>query len=297
MIKLGEKRYHQKASETYQNVEFKYGNEVFNWDIPIEYRRTGTDFTDKSEEEIMQYLKNVRKKCNPKNWKKWKLEQAKFWKSKSQATVTKEFFDVLISDFKWHSVETDLPKNPNWARRIQDIKELGYTLATNTKMYDKVLGRNCTHLLLLPLPRGGMTGYETWTKETRDKILSLLRYFDEYEAKAMKKEGLLPDHKFPEIRWDTTTKRNNINRLSNKQILNDFQLMSNQRNQQKREVCRTCYQTGKRGKIYGIDYYYEGDENWPDDVPKNGKDAEKGCKGCGWYDIKLWRYSLNQLIK
>jgi len=296
MIKIGERRYHQKASEVYQNVEFRYGDTVLNWDIPIEYRRTGTDFSDKTDKEIAEYINDVYEKCAPINWEKWKNEQANFWKSKPRAETTKEFFDVLISNFKWHSVETDFPKNPNWARRIQDIKEFGYTLATNTSMYDRVLKQNCTHILLIPLPRGGITGYEVWTKETRSRILKTLNYFDEYEAKLTKKEGLLPDHKFPEIRWDHTTKRSDINKLTNEQILNDFQLMTNQRNQQKREVCRGCYQTGKRGIIYGIKYFYEGDENWPNDVPKKGKEAEKGCQGCGWYDIKKWRKNINNCV-
>lgn len=296
MIKIGEKRYHQKASEVYQNVKFTYGNTVLDWDIPIEYRRTGTDFTDKTNTEIAQYLNDVYEKCAPKNWQNWKNEQADFWKSKGRAKTTKEFFDVLISSFKWHSVDSDFPKNPNWARRIQDIKEFGYTLATNTSMYNSKLKRNCTHILLIPLPRGGITGYEIWTKETRSRILKILNYFDEYEAKLTKKEGLLPDHKFPEIRWDQSTKRTNINKLTDQQIFNDFQLMTNQRNQQKREVCRGCYQTGKRGVIYGISYYYKGDENWPNNVPKNGKEAENGCRGCGWYDIKKWRQHINKAI-
>jgi len=45
--------------------------------------------------------------------------------------VTKPFFDKLLS-LKWNSVKHDFPANPNWARRIQDIKELGFTLATAT---------------------------------------------------------------------------------------------------------------------------------------------------------------------
>jgi len=48
---------------------------------------------------------------------------------------------------------------------------------------------------------------------------------------------------------------------------------------------------------FGIKYFYESDENWPDDVPKIGKDAEQGCVGCGWYDIQKWRVILNELIK
>ena len=55
--------------------------------------------------------------------------------------------------------------------------------------------------------------------------------------------------------------------------------------------------TGIRGKLYGINYFYQGNESWPDDIPKVGKEAEKGCVGCGWYDIQKWRESLNALIK
>lgn len=76
----------------------------------------------------------------------------------------------------------------------------------------------------------------------------------------------------------------------------EFQLIDNQRNQQKREVCRKCFQTNKRGTIFGIDFYYSGDVDWPENVPKTGKDAESGCIGCGWYDIQEWRKSLNLLL-
>lgn len=46
--------------------------------------------------------------------------------------------------------------------------------------------------------------------------------------------------------------------------------------------------------IFGIKYFYAGDENWNKHIPKIGKEAEKGCIGCAWYDIATWRKSLNQ---
>ena len=70
-----------------------------------------------------------------------------------------------------------------------------------------------------------------------------------------------------------------------------------QRNQQKREVCRKCFQTNKRGLIYGINYFYKGTIEWDEKIPKIGKKAEEGCVGCGWYDIKKWRDSLNTKIR
>ena len=75
-----------------------------------------------------------------------------------------------------------------------------------------------------------------------------------------------------------------------------FQLLTNQRNQQKREVCRNCYQTGKRGILFGIPFFYKGNENWDNNIPRTGKSAEKGCIGCGWYDIERWRNELIKLI-
>ena len=85
--------------------------------------------------------------------------------------------------------------------------------------------------------------------------------------------------------------------MTDGEIRKKFQLLSNQRNQQKREVCRSCFQTGKRGIIYGIPYFYEGTEYWDDNIPKTGKNAERGCVGCAWYDISKWRSSLIALLK
>ena len=118
-----------------------------------------------------------------------------------------------------------------------------------------------------------------------------------YECSKANKHGLLPDHKFPEIRWDEETRAENPEGMPESEIKEKFQLVDNQRNQQKREVCRKCFQTGKRGKLYGINFYYSGNENWDNEIPKIGKEAEKGCIGCGWYDIQKWRECLNELIE
>lgn len=296
-IKMGSIRHHRKASEAYIPVEFSYADKsVVHWDIPIEYRRTGTHLLEKNEAERVEFIQKTYSECAPSNWSKWHEEQRKFWLTKPNAETTKPFFDKLCSSFDWMSVESDLPKNPNWARRIQDIKEFGYTLATDTARVDKKTGVKTTHILLLPITRGGITGYEVWTKELREKIISVLAGYDCYEAKKTNKEGLLPDHKFPEIRWNKNTKRENLSELTNQEIKRDFQLLNNQRNQQKREVCRTCYQTNQRGELYGIGFYYKGTKEWDSTIPKRGIEAKKGCEGCGWYDIEQWRMSLKQKL-
>jgi hypothetical protein len=173
---------------------------------------------------------------------------------------------------------------------------MGYTLATYPKKFDAKANKKCNHILLLPISRGGITGYETWSQEVREKIVKTLKSDDVYEGRVTKKEGLLPDHKFPEIRWDLDTKRDSLEGLTDHEIKKDFQLMSNQRNQQKREVCRNCFQTGSRGTVYGVNYFYHGGMKWDQRIPKQGKAAEQGCIGCSWYDLEAWRTDLNKAI-
>ncbi|MFM6984984.1 MAG: DNA methyltransferase [Chitinophagaceae bacterium] len=117
-----------------------------------------------------------------------------------------------------------------------------------------------------------------------------------FEARVTAKKALIPDHKFSEVRWDEETKAENSMDMTDAEIIQKFQLLDNQRNQQKREICRRCFQEGIRGTIYGIKYFYEGDENWDPNIPKVGKAAEKGCIGCPWYDIELWRKMINKHI-
>jgi len=283
-------RIHSKASERYIDVVFKFdGGMKLPTSIPLEYRRTGTDI---KAEEVDEYIASIYEEVLPSKWSSWKSEQEKFWDAKPNAKITQSFFDALAQNFTWTCVSCSLPTNPNFARRIQDLKEFGYTLATNTNRYCTKCSEKTTQLILLPIKRGGITGYETWTPELRTRIIKILSSFDSFEAKALRKEGLLPDHKFPEIRWDSKTKRDSLEQLSDDEIKQDFQLLSNQRNQQKREVCRNCFQTGTRGEIYGIPFYYQGSSQWDTNIPKTGKLAEKGCIGCGWYDIQAWRHEL-----
>lgn len=286
-------RRHTKASEVYVDVIFRY-NDGIMWEgsVPIHYRRTGI-FAN-TPDEIANVINKAYDAMTPGREKKWLPEQNDFW-SKSNKEVTQPFFDALI-DGKWKCVVCQLPPNRNWARRVQDIKELGYTIATNTSMKCPNCEKNTTHLVLLRLPRGTQSGYETFSPTLIKRIFKVLKNTDAYENRVRTPHGLLPDHKFPEIRWDDNCIRENPHDMSDTDIKQKFQLLTNQRNQQKREVCRTCYQTGKRGTPFDINFFYDGGGEWPKDVPKIGIGAEQGCKGCGWYDLEEWRTSLNQLL-
>jgi len=292
--RIGEPRFHAKASEKYVDVVFNYpGEKSFSTSVPVEYRRTGTEIEDA---DIDRYLEQVYPQVNPEKWEAWRSEQAAFWNTKPNATITKSFFDVLAKHFSWCCTSCAFPPNPNPQRRFQDIKEFGYTIATHTKRFCQHCNRNTTQMILLPLPRGGISGYETWSPQMRQKIVNLLAS-DAFEGGSTRKEGLLPDHKFPEIRWDENTRRASLEELTQDEIQRDFQLLSNQRNQQKREICRHCYQTGERGVLLGIQFFYLGGPFWDKAIPEKGKEAEKGCVGCAWYDIDRWRLEINQRLK
>lgn len=293
-----QRKYHAKASEEYINVEMSYPNdgEVRSVWIPVEYRRTGVSIKENDFPQLVSYLNKVYNELDPENYNKWLADQKKFWDTKPNAKTTKSFFDAL-SDGNWHCRECQLPKNPNFARRIQDLKEFGYTLATDTNRYCPHCEASKTHIMLLPINRVTVegNGYETWSPKLRKRIIRALYSIDIYENALS--PHCLPDHKFSEIRWDETTKSTNPEDMTDGEIRNKFQLLTNQRNQQKREICRTCFQTGKRGTMFGISFYYEGTDIWDPSIPKKGKAAEKGCIGCPWYDIKVWRKHLIDKLK
>lgn len=296
-IKILKLREHSKASEKYVDVEFNYPNENRKWhgSIPYYYRRRGLFFEE--PQEIVDLITSAYAAFESEHFKRWVNEERKLWNKQNKGrVVTKGFFDKLLN-LKWNCVDSDLPKNRNWARRIQDIKEMGYLLATDTRLYCNDCKKNTTHVLLIPLEKGPQTRYETISPKLKKRILKVLGYYNAYTGKVQNSNSLIPDHKFPEISWDENVRKDNLESLTDEEIKQKFQLLDNQRNLEKREACRQIIQTGKRGVLFGIKYYYQGDEDWPEGVPKVGKGAEKGWVGCPWYDIEAWRKSLNEFIE
>ena len=284
-----------KATETYVSVRFTYEDYVWEGYVPIEYRRTGVsiDFDDK--EKLYPFLNYIYVQMKSDKLTIWKQKQDEFWATKPNASTTKEFFDTL-AEGGWKCGACQMPRNPNPQRRIQDLKEFGYTIATDLARYCPHCKRNTSQRILLPIMRGCSegNGYETWSAALRKRIINVLGGIDVYED--VSSPHCLPDHKFSEIRWDDETKAENPDTMTDDEIREKFQLLTNQRNQQKREICRNCFQTGKRGYPFGIKFYYTGTEDWDISIPAKGKSAECGCVGCGWYDIAEWRKQLLKKI-
>lgn len=280
-IKIGDFYEHGKASECYVAVTF-IQDDGFTWNTVVPYVNRRAGLFLETEEELVAYLKSIKPYFKKSAMQKWRSAEKKEWK-KSKADVTKEFFFALLT-FK---PVTEFPTNDNPARRIQDIKDAGYTIATIHHYHDRKSAR-----ILLPIPKSAEIGYETFTPQFKARVIRLLNGINAYESRCTTPNGLIPDHKFSEVRWDKDTKAENPMDMPDEEVVKKFQLLDNQRNQQKREVCRNCFQTGKRGVIYGIPFFYKGNANWNAAIPTIGKLAENGCIGCAWYDIERWRSEL-----
>jgi len=273
-----------KASESYVQTRF-IQDDGFSWDtyVPFIDRRAGLEIDD--EEELAAYLVSLKPYFTPEAMDQWRKDELA--RGLIGGDVTPEFFRVLLS-FKEEF--ENFPANPNPARRIQDIKDAGYTLAS----VPRGAGLKGFNRILLPIPLHTEMGYEAFTPQFKARVIRLLSERNAYEARVTAKKALIPDHKFSEVRWDDATKGENPMEMTDAEIRQKFQLLDNQRNQQKREICRRCFQEGIRGSIYGINFFYKGNERWDERIPTKGKAAEKGCEGCPWYDIETWRQKLNE---
>jgi len=291
-IVIGKCYQNSKASEYYVEVTFAQDN-GFKWStvIPYIYRRSNlrldTDTT------VIEYLKSIKKYFTKEAMDTWKTVELKKWednankRSDKNELVTIEFFKKLLS----FTIEIEMPENPNPQRRFQDIKDRGYVVSIFP------IGNKKWGKILVPIPLNAEMGYEVFSKQFKSRVIRLFQGVNAYESKKTPVGSLIPDHKFSEVRWDDETKGENPENMSDEDIINKFQLLDNQRNLKKREVCRICAQTGKRGVLYGIDYYPSGGPIWNPEIPQKGKEAEKGCIGCPWYDIQAWKKAVSEKLK
>ncbi len=133
-----------------------------------------------------------------------------------------------------------------------------------------------------------------------DAVLRIFGSRDVVENTRRQPDQLTIDHKLPRIRWndEANAKLVDYANMDEEFIKTHFQLLkksngSVSHNLLKSRSCERCYKSGKRGKPFGIDFFYAGDTEWK---PADKQDP-RGCQGCGWYDFAQWRSSLNKLTR
>lgn len=287
------------ACEAYAHTKIVFSDDyAVETMIPYIYRRSYLNLN--TEKEIADYLKKIKDHFAKNKIDRWVAEQRRLfhttkWKNMK---VREKFFDKLLKNVTKEVLQDQFPQNNNPQKVIQGLKDDG--INGNGGYIIPVLrgnkaNGNKTRCWLLPLPLIESVVYETMSPKFKKKVINTLKKIDAFEN-SVATIGLLPDHKFSEIRWDAEVPEDNNDNMSEDKIKRKFQLLTTQRNQQKREICRHCYMTGERGSIFGIKFFYAGDEKWDETIPRIGKEAEKGCVGCPWYDIQEWRTHLQRLI-
>lgn len=207
-------------------------------------------------------------------------------------TLAYETFKIL-SDLNWHCADCELPGSQP-AATIRDLRRMGYEILTaaikadNPPRYCKRCNRKTTHYRLksLSVTSGSITrtGLPAWLKQ---RIFKLYDYREALTGRKRNPKDLTVDHRVPNIRWPENEKPYDQN-ISDEELRNRFQLLTNEDNLWKSRMCEECKKSGKRQPFLGIYYFYEGTEDYNESI---------GCRGCGWYDPDSWRRSLNNLIK
>ena len=222
----------------------------------------------------------------------------------SRSRIQLKVFEVL-RDRKWHCrhVLTPISGQPAGGGGIQGLQR-GARSRPGLRILSK--SRYClrcrqkrTHDQWTGQFQGSVAASAIPAK-LRKRILTHYGYRDVIERRRRDPYHLVIDHKFPMRRWGATEPPNRAE-MTPAEIEARFQLLKKDSfgnyNKLKDAACATCFSTRRRGKPFGIDFFYAGGPRWPPETPMRGQGAERGCVGCGWYDFSKWRESLNESMK
>ena len=119
-------------------------------------------------------------------------------------------------------------------------------------------------------------------KKSRERTLNALGWRDAFTGAKITSTPEI-DHKTPWTRLDGDL---DIRSLTDDEIVENFQLLTREHNLLKDRMCSECKKSNIRPPFLGISYWYQG-----------GKDYCGSCVGCGWYDGKKWRESINSFVQ
>lgn len=294
-IKINELFKIEKMEDIYLSVRFKYKKIVWNGAVPIKAKYQGINIA-LTYEDVIDWVKICYSTLEPAKFKLWQNEQDEFWKDK-KSEDTQLVFDALNGTddtTKWLCRKCGpVPEvNPQPGARIRSLKQMGYHIAT-MKLECSSCGKKQYFDLLIRLQRHASNNQKrfTITSALRTRILDILPNVDCAFNTALDKKACIIDHKFPSSRWVNGETVNHTT-MTEDEIRDKFQILSNQTNLQKERYCQRCVVEGVRGSFFGIEWYYQGDTRWQG----SSKADEKGCIGCPWYDIELWKAEFNRYL-
>ncbi len=199
---------------------------------------------------------------------------------------------VILSDLKWHCARHELPGTQP-AKAIQIIRQNGFKIENKT-IYCKQCKERTVHRRMVSLEKERVFTRSKLPTKLKQKVKE---YYKNTEAVTLRADFppnmLEVDHRFPQVRWGGQEPDNPID-MSNLQIEKRFMLLTRANNLWKSRYCERCYKTGMRGTFPGIDFFYQGSEEWDKQIDSHDLN---GCEGCFWYNPEKWRKALNLIIK
>lgn len=277
----------EKTHDVFKEVEFVYETKTWNGVLPKFLERQGLDLTD---EEFEEQIEDSYQLLAPENTAQWIVESDSRWNDK-----TGETYKVLaaLHSGEWQCRTCGIGRiNDQPPARIKALKTIGYIIGSKRK-FCSTCDKKTMHDILVMLPpiANRFSHGNELRKPMSDQLKKRIkRLFGNVEICFNIRRSdieLIVDHKFPSQRWDRP-ESDNPNNMSDEAIQKKFQLLSNQTNMWKSRYCDSCVATGRRGVFMGINWYYEGDEIWRGESPYD----ERGCHGCPWYDLSLWKTKL-----
>jgi hypothetical protein len=285
-----------KMPDYYLGVTFRYTAKTWNGCIPLKAKYQGINI-QYTKEDVDQWILECYSCLAPGNNMSWQREQNDFW-AERKAFATQAVFDALNGDgdmTKWlcRKCGPAPDSNPQAGGRISALRKYGYHIAT-TKMNCATCGGLQFFDLLIRLPRCAANNEKRFSISTalRKRIKTVLPLQDACFSSPQTSNELIIDHKFPSSRWVYGETVNHVS-MTDDEIKQKFQLLTNQSNLQKERYCQRCVISGVRGDYFGIKWYYEGNDLWCG----SSKADEDGCIGCCWYDLLKWKEKLNEYIK
>lgn len=277
----------EKTNDVFKEVEFNYQTKNWQGALPKFLEKQGLDLTDQEFDELIE---NNYQLLEPANIQQWIVESDTRWKNKNSET-----YKVLAALYtgEWQCRTCGIGRiNDQPPARIKALKVKGYIICSRRKIC-ATCAKKTMHDILIMLPpiesrfEHGNELRKPMSEILKKKIKKLLGNKEVCFNIVRSDVELLIDHKFPSQRWNLP-ETDNPNDMTEEQIRNKFQLLSNQTNMWKSRYCDACVKTGKRGDYMGLNWFYHGNESWQGKTPHD----EDGCKGCAWYDLELWKTKL-----
>ena len=284
-----------KTSDKFHEVRFEYENDkAWIGCVPNTYKELSLEL---SYEEVRANLENWYAELRYEKRPELARQAKEKWglPAPDKTETGKVFLKLLQGNIEWVCRTCGTGKiNDQPAARIRDIKKRGYIIATKKRECPTCNSKKTYHDILILLTVNTQKRREhrqPIDEATKARIISVLNYKDvAFDVVRTAREFVI-DHKFPSQRWNCVESKNHSN-MSEKEIRNKFQLITNQTNMLKSRFCDECVKSGNRATFMGISWYHAGSNRWKGDVMGN----EAGCKGCPWHDIDLWRNKIAEKL-